>query len=130
MPAYSYTQLSGNLTLGGTDDKITTKNAEGSGIYKAQIDTGDGNDTILTYTKYQGVSESTINLGAGNDELVASKLSDENSIGLIYWSTIDAGDGDDILDIKTAFESTFKGGAGKDTVIFKGNRIEYNISFY
>ncbi|MBC7953690.1 MAG: cadherin-like domain-containing protein [Rhodospirillaceae bacterium] len=98
---------SGNDTLygGAGDDYIYGGSTLGSGVGNDFIDGGDGDDTI-----YAGYGHSTIFGGAGNDRIAIS------SSTIHALNQVDAGSGDDVIQLNGYDANTVTTGAGRDVI--------------
>jgi len=101
----------GNDVIMGVSGDNTLVGGEGSD----SIQGGSQNDTIVGNDAMAGAGASTLNGGAGDDELVT---------GYANGNTVDGGDGDDVVGFSRAVlgfagvatnSNTFDGGAGTDT---------------
>jgi S-layer protein len=93
-----------------------------TGTKSLSISTGSGGDTVAGVT---GSVATTISLGAGNDSLTTQAATDFTA-----KVTIDAGDGNDTVDISNesaAIEKNITLGAGSDTLKIESDGAQTNI---
>ena len=101
------------------------------GISDSFINTGDGNDLVVATALPApggetnfGISGGAIELGAGNDTLIASGVAGVNNV------FIDGGSGDDLIDVQSG-NGTVSGGEGSfDTLALDGNSSEFRFFEY
>jgi len=92
--------------MGDTDNLLTS--AQGDGV--STIDTGAGNDEVNTYSD---LGEYDITLGEGDDTLTMEGCEVECGTG---DQTVDAGAGDDLVTISMIGDHSVDGGEGADTL--------------
>lgn len=125
MASYSYPYLSNtSVSTGDGADAITISNTDGFGLNRSQLNTGSGDDTITISSRDSAVYNATVNLGDGNDLLDAQSSHAANRVD---GSSIDAGAGDDRVEVDKAAYSSISGGSGKDTIVFSGRRSDWDL---
>ncbi|WP_417709381.1 cadherin domain-containing protein [Roseibium aggregatum] len=115
---------------GAGDDFIDDERGTQPNTGDNYLDGGDGNDTM-----YGGSGNDTLIGGSGNDTLHGENDDDtlqgdagnDKLYGEAGNDTLDGGDGDDILKGGSGDDS-IDGGTGTDTVIYSGNRSDYDIT--
>lgn len=119
-----------SVSCGDGDDSITINNTSSNaeeGLYDSTLSTGNGNDSVDITCYYEPLLYSSVNLGDGNDSLIAQSTYPTGYDSSA--SSVDAGAGDDSLQVFTPRTSSFRGGSGKDTIIFAGNRSAWDLEF-
>ncbi|WP_201586193.1 Ig-like domain-containing protein [Psychrobacter phenylpyruvicus] len=112
----------GTLSLGSNNDSINI--LEGYIQGGSSIDMGDGNDTLVAL----GINNSSsINMGAGNDTVTLT-ATNNNGFGSGFGSaTLDMGAGDDtVIFAGSSMDGTINGGVGNDTFNFTGSNQNLN----
>lgn len=145
--------LPGGTIYVATGDGNDTPYLTGSLAY-ALLDTGKGDDLIQVFPGNQGDTTipndaffgrgayfATINAGDGND--VINVQSKQNTASIAedplsgpgytnpdyYYSSVEAGSGDDLVYAFLPYASTFNGGLGTDTILLYGTRSDWDLEY-
>ena len=110
-----------NDVVKGSDENDIIRAGSGDNV----VDAGAGDDRISA-----GAGDDKLDGGAGNDSIVAGAGNDTITGGE-GRNSIYAGAGDDTVNItegdgRASYE-VVRGGEGKDTVVFEGNRDDYTV---
>lgn len=111
-----------NVSTGKGNDAVTLATAYTTTLTAASVNGGEGDDTLnVNVTNAADATGTTVSAlgGAGKDTI---NLNITNGATKSVGVTVDAGDGDDTVDINFAVKTTdsIDGGAGSDTVAVAG----------
>ena len=110
--------------LGNGNNRLTVIST-GYGIKQTTISSGDGHDVIDITANRDAIVDSRINTGEGDDTLFA-RCSGGNNTDL-YNSSVNLGGGDDYVDLGVAINSTIDGGDGYDVLRLRDKESSYII---
>ena len=109
-PQFTYTGVGGSFTVDGGSGGFDTLGILGD----------DAADTVTSTVTTVTIKGGTVTLGAGLDYLNISTFGGNDNViltGLAIAKTIDAGAGNDSVDLSAAVDATILGGDGDDTLI-------------
>lgn len=108
-PLYTYTGVGGAFTING-----------GTGFDAVGILGNDGADVVTSTATSVTRAGGTVTLGTGLEQLNISTFGGNDSIvltGLTIAKTIDAGTGNDTINLSAAVDANIFGGPGDDTIV-------------
>ena len=109
-PQFTYTGVGGDFTIGGGSGGFDTLGILGN----------DAADTVTSTATTVTIKGGTVTLGAGLDYLNIETFGGDDNVtltGLAIAKTIDAGAGNDNVNLSAAVDATIFGGDGDDTLI-------------
>ena len=117
--------LGASVDLGAGQDLMVIRSAFGLG--SATVNAGSGDDVIDIETEMTGLLNSTVSMGSGNDRLTLHESADPTIAISVMTSTIDLGEGDDLIELSRG-TATIIGGLGQDTLVLPGLMSAYGIT--
>ena len=112
------------LSLGQGNDAVVVFSS-GSGIDASTIEGGDGDDRVYISAERVALDGSSLMLGEGADRVVL--LGTEGGLPTVSNATIDLGGGDDELRVGSGSGAVFLGGEGNDRLHLLGDAEDYVI---
>ncbi len=109
-PLFTYTGVAGAFTVGGGSGGTDVLGILGS----------EANDTVTSTATTVTIAGGTVTLGTGLDRLDISTFGGTDNVlltGLTIAKVVDAGTGNDTVDLSAAVDATILGGSGDDSLV-------------